>query len=99
MGGSEFPPAPAGDPGGWWRLPDGGSSPRPGLWASGTCAATSHKSLTMAVAFSGPFGISLCPSPSDSVLLGRRVTPWQESGQEQNGRNLTHAVTLSPGRA
>jgi len=40
----------------------------------------------MPLAFLGPFGFSLCPGSAESLLLGRRVTALQDSGEEQGDR-------------
>jgi hypothetical protein len=44
----------------------------------------------MPLAFLGPFGLSLCPRPAESLLPFRRHrTTGQDSGQEQNNQRLT----------
>ena len=43
----------------------------------------------MPLALLSPFGFSLCPGSAECLLLGRRVTALQDSGQEQSDRSLT----------
>ena len=60
-------------------------------WAtSGTGADPGRISEAMPLAFLGPFGFSLCPGSAESLLLGRRVAAWQDSGQEQGDDRLAH---------
>ena len=54
----------------------------------------------MPLALLSPFGFSLCPGLPEGLLLGRRVTALQDSGQEQSDRSLTQGEShgcLVPG--